>query len=302
MRKIIFILFIFNALSLLAVDKAEFDELKDDGETVYVVRLTNGDMLTGVIEKKFEDGNYGSAIKLRSLLGNTTIYITEISDIWEKMSENRHRHRVFLMPTAVPISDNHYIGNYELLFFMGGIGISDYVSITAGRSLIPGIGDDNQVTLLNLKATVYDIDWTDRIGGLTIALGGNIALVNDDNQFQHVFGCLTFRGNRTDVTGMVFTKVGNGDFYEYRFRDEQFSGSYNDGSFGIGLGLTSKFTEWHDMSFIGEVWNNDVSKATNTAISGGLRMQNTSFAADFGLMLFTEPFVIPFFSFTYTPF
>eukprot|EP00825_Cyclidium_porcatum_P048823 TRINITY_DN8308_c0_g1_i4.p2 TRINITY_DN8308_c0_g1~~TRINITY_DN8308_c0_g1_i4.p2 ORF type:complete len:108 (+),score=33.52 TRINITY_DN8308_c0_g1_i4:3-326(+) len=36
--------------------------------------------------------------------------------------------------------------------------------------------------------------------------------------------------------------------------------------------------------FLGELWNNNIAKMTNTALLGGLRVCNSNFSADFGIL------------------
>ena len=299
--KLLFILVLFF-LSFNVLKTDVLDGFVGNAKTVYVVRLNNGDMITGNLVEISDDTTNGGFIKFRTQIGTTTIYAAEIKEVMVKDDLNRHSHRVFIMPTAEPIGNNHFISNYAIALFYAGFGIYDYVSVTAGRSVIPTVLRQDQVSLLNIKATVYTMDWESMKGGMSIALGGNLAFINDNNKFSHIYTNITFVGDRTDVTGMFFVKTGDKDFYEYRFAERGYDGMYMNNSFGIGLGLTTKFSERHDLYFVGELWNTDIQSISSTGLIGGIRLQNSSFSADFGLMYFTPFTLIPVFNFVWTPF
>jgi hypothetical protein len=299
------ILMIFIVL-LLAVISSKADILESftgGSETVYIIRLNNGDMISGKLVEISNDTTDGGSIRFKTQIGTTTIYLKEISEVLIKDDVNRHSHRTFVMPTAEPIGDNHFISNYMLAFFYAGFGIYDYVSVTAGRSIIPTVLRQDQVGLINVKATLYTMEWETMKGGMSIALGGNLAFINDRNKFSHIYTNITFIGDRTDLTGMFFVKTGEADYYDFRFAEYQYpSVIYTNNSFGIGVGMTTKFTERNDLFFVGEIWNTDIQEVTNTAILAALRVQNSSFSADFGLMFFTVPAIFPVVNFAWTPF
>ncbi len=278
------------------------DELKIDNETVYMVRLKNGDILTGLLVDIINDEKKGNALKLQTMIGNPIIYLNEISYFEEKSSYNRNKHRAFILPTAEPIGDDHFVGNYELLFFYAGFGIMDYFSVTAGRSAIPGAMSGEQVSVLNLKGTVLNMDWDNYPGGMTVGLGANIAFINDRNRIVNYFTNFTFHIDRTYLTAAIYTKQGGDDFYTAYFQNEKIDFMYQNGAFGLALGLTTKFSERHDLYFVGELWNSDFTKLTNTGILGALRIANSTFSADFGMIFFTQPMILPVVNFVWTPF
>lgn len=293
---------LFFILLTYAAKSEILDKFSENESIVYVIRLKNGDLLTGNLVEIIDDTTNGGSIKFRTQIGTTTIYISEIKEVMLKDNLNRHSHRVFIMPTAEPIGNNHFIGNYVIALFYGGFGIYDYVSVTAGTSVIPTVLRQDQVSLLNVKATVYTMEWESMKGGMSIAIGGNLAFINHDNKFSHIYSNITLLGDRTDLTGMLFVKTGAKDFYEFRFAERAYNGIYMDNSFGIGLGITTKFSERHDLYFVGEIWNNDIQSISSTGLLGGIRLQNSSFSADFGLMFITPSSLIPVFNFVWTPF
>ena len=278
------------------------EKLKMDNETEYLIRLKNGDILSGYIIDVITESEKGNSLKLQTMIGNPLIYFNEINLIVEKKDYNRHKHRAFILPTAEPIGDDHFIGNFELLFFYAGFGIKDYVSVTAGRSAVPGANPGEQLSVLNLKGTFLQMDWEDYPGGLSMAAGANLAFVNDKNRIVDYYFATTFHIERTYLTASVFTKQGGDDFYTAYYRNDRFDFAYQNGSFGIALGITTKFSERHDLYFVGELWNSDIARLTNTGLLGGFRIANSTFAADFGIAFFTQPFFAPFISFVWTPF
>ena len=278
------------------------NEIIPNKQVKYIIKLTNGDIISGYIVEMVSDPEEGDGIKFSTELGTATIYDDEIEVINPEINYYRHNSRVYLLPTAEPIKNNHFIGNFELLFFYVGIGISDFVSITAVRSLIPNIRSDQQFSVINTKFTVYEMQLNSLTKKLSFAVGGNLTFINSRNRFIHFYGVSTLTLNRSAITASLFYKSGSADIYDIRFANSTTGLIYPDGSFGIGLGLDTKFSNTHLLHFIGELWNSDVTKPTNTAVMLGLRLSNSKFSADFGLSFFTQPFVAPFMSFVWTPF
>ncbi|MFY8160821.1 MAG: hypothetical protein ACOVNU_05785 [Candidatus Kapaibacteriota bacterium] len=292
--------FLITNLTLVYSEIIDKDNIKYDKE--YIIRLKNGDIFSGFIVELVTNEDEGDGIKFKTSLGKTNIYFFQIAEINLKEEYYRHNHRVFLLPTAEPISNNHFIGNFELLLFYGGFGIGDIVSVTAGTSVVPTLNRDEQFSTLNLKFTVYNERFEDMDSKAAIALGGNLAFINHNNNFQHLYAVASFTGPKSVLTGGFFYKLGTQNNYELKFGREFLNANYFNGSFGVGLGLDTKFASSNDLHFIGELWNSDIASPTNTAVLLGLRLNNTRFSADFGLAFFTQPFAVPVFSFVWTPF
>jgi hypothetical protein len=271
------------------------------GET-YIFKLKNGDLVTGLVNNEVEVKDFGKGISVETQLGEAVIFYDQIEEYRLEEEQYRHAHRVYFMPTAVPIGDNHFIGDFELLFLYGGFGIMDKISITAGRSIIPTIRSEEQITDLNVKFTIIEEEYEDFEGKLHVALGGNLSFVNNDNRLIHAYGVATFQKKRSRLSLALFSKLGSKDFYRPSFKDNFFDINYANGAMGIAIGLDTKFTSWHDIHFIGEMWNANIAKPQDTGVLLGFRLANTKFGADFGLAFFTTPVVAPFFSFVWTPF
>lgn len=270
----------------------------------YYLRLVNGDILSGVLVDVFDDEEQGEAIKIKTAVGTATVYASQIAELTLMEKVYPHSHRVFIMPTADPISSNHFVGLYELFLLYGGAGIADIVSITAGRTIIPTIPSSDQVSLVNVKATLYREDNATMPGHISFALGANLAWLNAPNQLLNLYGVGTFTGARARITGVLFYKARGEDVV---LAQAGTIGStfinYEKGSVGIGVGLDTKLTDGrYDVHVIGELWNHNIARPTNTAVLLGIRLWNTTFSADFGLTFFTAPAVVPVANFVWTPF
>ncbi len=300
-RRYIFVLLLFLLITQIASAVYDLKDFEADEQTVYSVKLNNGDMITGVITKIFtEEGSRG--IKIKTEIGNAVIYDDQIFDILLKVKEYKHANRIFLMPTAEPISSNHYLGSFEVLFFQMGLGISDYFSLTAGRTMLPTIASSQQISNIDAKISLYKMAFTKNARSLSFALGSNLAFINHNNKLWHLYFNTTVDFGRTLITTNVIYKAGALNYYDIHFNQYDYQLTYPNGAFGLGLGFDSKFPNRNDLHVIGEIWNIDVTHSANTLIMLGLRMCNTSFAADFGFAFFTQPFITPFASFVWTPF
>ena len=293
-------LIISNNIVLASIITPEF--LDKHKFSQVIIRLNNGDTFScEILNYELEDGKV-SKLEVVTAIGKTKIFVDEIAEIKHYQDYNRHSHRIYLLPTAEPISNNHFIGNFQVLFFYGGFGISEYLSVTAGRSVIPSIRSQDQISVINAKATVFQQFWETMEGNMSIAFGYNYALVNSNNVISHLYSSISFRGAKSLLTTSVFTKLGKNDYYEARFGENFLPFSFENGSFGFALGLDTRFSSTRDIHFIGELWNSNITKPGNSGLLIGLRLGNTKVAADFGIAVFGSPYFIPFTSFAWTPF
>ena len=294
----------------------------------YTVLLRNGDVISGkildcVIDSNAEQNENApntqtnnvrktevdsaealSYILIRTFLGEIKIYEDEIIDIKKKKTNISQNHSLYIMPTANPIGNNHFIGNYELVFLYGGIGVTDWVSLTAGHSMIPLTNSNEQISVVNAKVSLPVVGTKD-VSNLVLAVGGNLSWINAHNRMLHLFGIATYNSvdmNNSNFSAGIFYKLGSQDYATVRLIEREFYLDYPDGVFGICLGLEKRFEKRNDLSFLLEIWNSDVVNAANTAVLLGLRFSREKLYTDFGLSFFTQPFVIPFFSFVWMPF
>lgn len=306
-RKIIFAViissvFILAGLKLFAVSLAN---VEPDDDKIYRVRLTNGDVMSGIVVA-VEDSGANPSIRFKTSIGTANIYASEIEEIRaeDDFATARHRHRIFIMPTSIPIGNDHFIANYEVAMIYAGFGIGDILSVTGGRTAIPETYPGQQATLLNIKATVYNnrYEGVDFPQNMYMAFGMNMSFLNDANRLVHYYGNITVASPKTVATFNLFYKVGSEDYYTLKLKDNFYDFIYEDGTFGMGFGLTTNLPGRHDLAFVGEVWSYDVTKISHVGTFLGLRLANSSFSSDFGLILSSTPVVIPAFNFVWTPF
>jgi hypothetical protein len=300
---IAFILLLANVRALAMDNDALMDFVYVVDEP-YIVRLETGEILTGTIAEIAEDAE-GAFVRINSVIGRARIYAKEIAWISHVNEWYRHRHRGFLLPTAQPIRNDHFIGLVEGVLPYMGFGIGEWFSMTGGRSLVPGIPWTDQLSVINTKFTLYSapnglIDE----GEQYYALGFNAGWLNDVNFMGHVFGVATFTGKRTQVSTMLFVKVAGEDIYSLNMGDFASSIPFvlTNGTFGVAIGLDTRFPEMRNLHVVAELWNADLTRPSNTALYLGLRLHSTAVAMDTGLTLVPGPALIPTVAFAWTPF
>jgi len=301
MIKIVSVTILWIAFTLLS----NADVLKNitpSQDKEYVIRLNNGDLISGYVTDNISDPQDGEGIKLQTPLGTAVIFESQISDIRLKEASYRHNHRIFLLPTAEAIGDNYFIGAFEALFLYAGGGVGDWLSVSAGRTIIPGIPSFQQISTINAKVTILKQDFDTLGRKLVLAIGGNLGWANSTNSLYHLYAAGTFKLSRTNLTANVFYKLGENDSYDVSFWNSKIFLSYPNNAWGIGLGLDSKLPTWESVHVIGELWNNDITRPTHTGILLGIRLCNSALSADFGIAVFTQPYFAPFISFVWTPF
>ena len=277
-------------------------EFEDD--VTYYILLENGDILSGPITEVEQDKE-GVFVRIGAVIGRAKVYAKEISWISSSDDSYRHRHRGFIMPTAQPIRGDHYLGLIEGVMPYLGIGISDWLSLSGGRTIIPGLNWSEQISNVDVKFTVHESE-----NGLVAeghqyyAFGVNGGWLNDVNFFGHVYGVATFTGKRTQVSTMLFAKVAGKDVYTITasnfFAPVTFN--FENGTIGLAIGLDTRFPDMRELHFVSELWNSDITRPSNTAWYLGLRLANTSVAMDFGFTITPGPAVAPTVCFAWTPF
>jgi hypothetical protein len=301
-RYLVLIIAFFSIYYITFSSENILKDILPNKELEYIVRLTNGDIISGLVIEMVNDPGEGEGIKLKTEVGNAIVFANQIVEITPKDEQYRHNHSVYLLPTAEPISGNHFIGMYELMFLYAGAGAGDILSVTAGHSFLPGISSNQQISILNVKLSLLSLEFEDVARKMTLGVGGNLAFVNSHNRFIHYYGVGTVELSRSKLTAMVFAKLGSKDYYDIYFGNNRIDLVYEDGAFGIALGLDTKITKRHDLHLIGEIWNSNVTKPSDSGVLLGFRLSNSSFSSDFGITFFTIPYVVPFVSFKWTPF
>lgn len=267
----------------------------------YVFRLANGDVIQGEIKSITKDED-GEVVILESDIVFAEFNLSEIADAWKCINFYRNGHKYFLLPSAIGIGENHFVGVMELFFLYSGIGITDYFSIIGGRTMLPLSYPGQQISLLNIKGSFPKIVFEDIFRELHLAFGGNLGFANNSNRFLHIYGVATALFYKSSLSACLFYKMGAEDFYFVRFGPNVLEVNYPNGAFGVSLGLDTRLPKFKDVHIIGELWNIDISRPTHSGLFLGIRIANTTFCSDFGLCFFSHPYVVPFVNFVWTPF
>ncbi len=280
------------------------DVMEYDTDAEYYVRLVNGDVVTGQILEISSDST-GTFLRLAASFGRARLYAREISWIGLREASYRARSRGILLPTAQPIGNDHYLALVEGVMPTIGVGIGSILSITAGRTVVPGIGWSNQFSTVNIKGTLYEgPNGLVEQGKQVYALGVNGAWINDVNFIGHVYGVATYTGKRTSVSTLVHAKVSGKDDYTVSGGSlfSPFRFPYANGTIGLAFMMDVRFPEFHDLHFIGELWNADILRPSNSALFVGVRQGNTALTFDFGVAVLPGPNVAPALVMQWTPF
>ncbi len=292
------------AMAQIGLSDEELEHMEFDTEASYYVRLVNGDVVSGPITEVDAD-SVGAYIRIKAPLGRAKIYAREIAWIGPLDKAYRGRNRGLLLPTAQAIEQDHYLAIVEGVMPMVGIGIGNVLSVTAGRTLVPGIGWQNQFSTVNIKGTVYEgANGLVEGGKQVYALGVNGAWLNDVNFIGHAYAVATFTGKRTTVSTIMHAKIAGEDSYTVSGGTlfDPFVFPYQNGAVGIAIMMDVRFPEFHDLHFLGELWNADLTRPSQSVLFMGLRQGNTSLTFDFGLALVPGPAVVPAFSVAWHPF
>ncbi len=283
---------------------AELENMVFEDDVTYIVRLHNGDILSGPIVETHSDAE-GAFIRIAAPIGRAKVFAKEIEWISSVDEHYRHRHRGFIMPTAQPIRNDHFVSLVEGVMPYVGFGVTEYLSFTVGRTLVPGLPWSDQMSTINAKATIAKShSGIVEDGWQYYALGVNAGWLNDVNFMGHIYGVASWTGKRTQATTMFFGKVAGEDSYLVSLGDfvDPFTFAYPNGTIGVGLSMDTRFPEFHDLHFVGELWSYDLTRPQQTMLYLGLRMANTAVAMDFGLSIVPGPVVFPLVAFAWTPF
>ena len=291
------------ATTAWAIEDDELENLEIDPEVEYYIRLTSGDVVTGLLSTVTTDSK-GAHVQMRTSVATITIYAADIAWIGTRAQSNRARNRGFVIPTAEPIGRDWYIGVTEAVLPTVGFGVFDIGSVTLGRSFIPGLSMRDQFSLINLKATVYEDENGLVEGGRQFfAVGINGAWLNDVNFVGHLYGVATFTGVRSRVSTVIFSKAMGRDDYTVSAGTlaSAFRFPYANGTFGVGLMIDVRFPEFHDLHAMAELWGVDIQRPSQSVFVLGLRKINTSTTMDFGLGLLPGGALAPVINFAFTP-
>lgn len=292
--------------------------LREEPDREYVFRLRNGDVISGPIldiqswapalspgsPEVPDQESLGFTVSVDALTGKVTIDSRDIAYFERRYEAYRHRHRGYIIPTAQPIGDDAFIGLWEIGFLYAGGGVGP-LSVTAGRSFVPGIPARDQFSLVNVKATVAEADnGLVESGKQYYAVGFNGAWLNDKNFIGHAYVNATFTGARAAATTTFFTKVAGPELMQVNLGTlvNAFNLPLANGAFGVAISIDTRFPDFHDLHAVMELANADITRPGNTLLYLGVRTALSSVGMDFGITLAPGPTVIPAVAFAWTPF
>ncbi|MBU3740798.1 MAG: hypothetical protein FGM24_00775 [Candidatus Kapabacteria bacterium] len=292
------------------------DDIRAEPDREYLFRMINGDIVTGRVldlsswadktnaEEVSAEDALGFTVTVDAITGPLKLESVDIAYFGPRYDTYRHRHRGYVIPTAQPIGDDAFIGLWEIGFLYAGGGIGP-LSITAGRSFVPGIPARDQFSLVNVKATVAELDnGLVETGKQFYAVGFNGAWLNDKNFIGHAFANATFTGVRSQTTTTFFAKVAGPELMQVNLGT--LVGAFNlplaNGAFGVAISIDTRFPEFHDLHAVMELANADITRPANTLLYLGVRTALSSIGMDFGIALAPGPTVVPAVAFAWTPF
>lgn len=258
----------------------------------YIVLMKSGDSFRGNLLAHTD-----TTVTIRTEFGRVTVRKALVDRFIPLDGPYGRRPLHFLMPSASPTGPGVFLSNYELGFWYLGVGLGNGATITAGATLVPGIPLKHQVYHAGAKITV------DRNEEYELAFGAAYTFITTAHSYGHVYGVATFPVGNARYSAMIIYKATGKDVA--RIAIAPFGGDttsfsvFYDGSVGAAFGFDAPAFGRDDMMWFGEIWNNDLTKPQNTVSLVGLRLMNEMFSADFGMALFTAPFVAPVVSFSW---
>jgi hypothetical protein len=284
-----------------------FSTIKLQRESLYRIRLVNGDILTGQYKEKGEnaireDSTIIESIILKAIIGDITLYSDEIAHIQTIRNVYRQQSSLYFMPTADAIHSDTYISLMQLAFVQLGFGYQD-ISINGGMTFIPGLSFEEQGKHIDVKYTFYEEEQDIIPGHYSLAGGYSFIFANNANLIQHAYMVGSFHMPRTTLTTALFFKTGSEDIYE-AYAGKWGSGiiNYNDGALGFGLGFDIRLNSRNDTRVLAELWCADIMRPRNSAGFIGIRLHNDRYSMDAGLAMFTAPAIVPAVRFQWLPF
>jgi hypothetical protein len=258
----------------------------------YIVRMQSGDAFRGNLV-----GYTDTTVSILTEFGTVEIAKRLINSFTPVDGPYLKRPNHFLMPTASPNGPGGFLSNYELGFLYAGFGLGYGATVTAGATLVPGISLASQVYHAGAKFTIQ------RDPSFDFALGAAYTYITTANPYAHIYAVGTFPIGEGRYSAMIFYRASGNDvapveFQAFNLDTTRFTIFYA-GSLGVAAGFDAPIFGRDDMMWVGEIWNNDITKPGNTVAVVAARVTNEHLSADFGVALFTAPFIVPVMSFTW---
>jgi hypothetical protein len=194
------------------------------------------------------------------LISENELIEGEISD-GEFVRYDPNRTRLLFGPTARTLKQGKgYFSTYEIFFPSIAYGMTDFITLSGGFSLVPGVSE--QVIYLGTKARFIESE--------VVTLGGGFIYAHvEDSDFATAYGVVSIGSQRAALT------VGLG----WGFIDWEFSGT-------PALMIGGEVQLSNSIKLVTENWlppNTDFA-----IISLGIRFFGDNIAADIGLVTYTD--------------
>jgi hypothetical protein len=261
----------------------------------YIVEMKNGDSFRGNLS-----GYTDSTVTIATEFGEVEVPKSRIGSFVQLAGPYRDRPNHFLMPSASPSGPGVFISNYELGLFYVGVGLGYGATITAAATVIPGAGSRSQLYHVGAKFTV------ERSPEFNLALGATYSWITVDYPYTHLYAVGTFPLGNGRYSALLMYRVTGEEVAPISLKtfgsdSTGFTLHYR-GSLGAAFGFDAPAFGRDDMNWVGEIWNNDITRPENTASMIAVRVTNERLSADFGVAIFTAPAVVPVMSFTWKVF
>jgi hypothetical protein len=284
--------FFFLLVPILFVLATSSMSAQQGDTTEYVVQMKNGDSFRGRIV-----GSTDSTISIRTEFGRVEVPKPLIESFIERNGPYSHRPLHYLMPSGSPNGPGGFLSDYELGFLYGGFGLGYGATITGGMSVVPSVEFRKQLFHVGAKFTI------ERSSEMDLAIGATYTWFTLDFPYSHVYAVSTFPLGTGRYSVMMMYRIGGREFAPISL--QAFGGDTTsftlvyEGSLGAAIGFDAPAFGRDDMSFFGEIWNNDISKPQNTLGVVGVRVSNNRLSSDFGLAVFSGFNILPVTSFTW---
>lgn len=257
--------------------KAVFLEAKDTNQPVSVT-LLNDNVYSGMVVSvndesvgiETDDGVFN--IRYDRIKNAEIIKDGQIIKTWK---ENPSANKLFIFQTGKLLeAGSGYYQNTFIFFSNFAYGISDYVSVDAGFSMLPGAGIDNQLYTAGLKVGTSVSS--------TFFVSGSLkyyTILDSSDGFFTVFGSATYAKNKLDVTASLGVGL---------------SGEDSDliTVFGAQYRVSDRF------AFLSENIILPTGGGSEPFLSFGGRVIATKSAFDLGFFTISGDFIAPFLSYT----
>jgi len=180
-----------------------------DSMEIEIVRLKDGSEFVGSVTK--EDSisiafqtQAGATVQISKDMIEERERVTGLTADGKIIRRDPNQTRLFFAPTARPLKAGEgYFAVYEIFFPMLAVGVTDFLTLSGGISLIPGA--EEQMLFVAPKITFLNQD--------QLSIGGGLLYMSvSDHSFGITYGVLTVGSPSFSATGGIGWGFMDGDF------------------------------------------------------------------------------------------